>query len=205
MLFLYRDSVVYDCRRRSRYSPHNDNFATNILHRGQSNVNALYIVFNNIIYLKYSYNGAKIFIIVLFMRKNKQAEADMSDLLNDLFSKKQGGLFEKAKFITTEYDSYFKPNSHVWVSRLMRNQKNDLEECDGLPVFIRDFEVGETSKATLYFTALGCADVYINGKRIGNDEFKPGWTDYNKRTLYCTYDVTENVVKGKNRILAVVS
>ena len=139
------------------------------------------------------------------MRKNKQAEADMSDLLNDLFSKKQGGLFEKAKFITTEYDSYFKPNSHVWVSRLMRNQKNDLEECDGLPVFIRDFEVGETSKATLYFTALGCADVYINGKRIGNDEFKPGWTDYSKRALYCTYDVTENVVKGKNRILAVVS
>ena len=129
----------------------------------------------------------------------------MSDLLNDLFSKKQGGLFEKAKFITTEYDSYFKPNSHVWVSRLMRNQKNDLEECDGLPVYIRDFEVDETSRATLYFTALGCADVYINGKRIGNDEFKPGWTDYNKRALYCTYDVTENIVKGKNRILAVVS
>lgn len=128
----------------------------------------------------------------------------MGDLFDSLFNKNTNELFEKAKFITTEYDSYFKPNSHIWASRL-KNQKNDLEECDGLPVFIKDFDVEEDAVATLYFTALGCADVYINGKRIGNDEFKPGWTNYNERALYCTYDVSENVSKGKNRILAVVS
>ncbi len=127
----------------------------------------------------------------------------MSDFLNDLFNKNTSGIFEKAKFITTEYDPYFKPDSSVWSGP--RHQKNDLEECDGLPVFIKDFDVDETAVATLYFTALGCADVYINGKRIGNEEFKPGWTNYSKRALYCTYDVTENIIKGKNRILAVVS
>ena len=127
----------------------------------------------------------------------------MGDLFDSLFNKNTNEIFEKAKFITTDYRPYFDPNASAWSGP--RHQKNDLEERDGLPVFIKDFDVEEVGVASLYFTALGCADVYINGKRIGSEEFKPGWTNYNERTLYCTYDVTENVVKGKNRILAVVA
>lgn len=52
--------------------------------------------------------------------------------------------------------------------------------------------------ARLYATALGLYEFQINGKRIGNDYFTPGWTDYNKRVYYQTYDVTSDLKIGKN-------
>ncbi|MFT3704073.1 MAG: family 78 glycoside hydrolase catalytic domain [Agriterribacter sp.] len=53
-------------------------------------------------------------------------------------------------------------------------------------------------KASLYISALGLYEFYINGKRIGNDYFAPGWTDYNKRVYYNAYDITNDLKKGKN-------
>ncbi len=37
------------------------------------------------------------------------------------------------------------------------------------------------------------SSLHLNGRRVGNDYFSPGWTDYNKRVYYNTYDVTELV------------
>jgi alpha-L-rhamnosidase len=45
-------------------------------------------------------------------------------------------------------------------------------------------------KARLYVTARGIYEVYMNGKKIGNDYFNPGLTQYNKNHMYQTYDVT---------------
>jgi len=59
--------------------------------------------------------------------------------------------------------------------------------------------------ARLYVTALGLFEFYINGQRIGNDYFAPGWTDYNKRVYYQVYDVTEKLKHGKNAFAAVLS
>ena len=61
------------------------------------------------------------------------------------------------------------------------------------------------AKARLYVTARGIYEVYINGKRIGNDYFNPGLTQYNKTHLYQTYDVTENIQAGKNAIGAMLA
>ncbi len=60
-------------------------------------------------------------------------------------------------------------------------------------------------KANLYVTALGLFEFYINGKRIGNDYFAPGWTDYNKRVYYNAYDVTANLKAGRNAFGAILS
>ena len=48
-------------------------------------------------------------------------------------------------------------------------------------------------KATLYTSARGLVELYMNGRRIGNDIFMPEWTDYDKRIHYRTYDVTEMI------------
>ncbi|MBX2923273.1 MAG: family 78 glycoside hydrolase catalytic domain [Chitinophagaceae bacterium] len=61
---------------------------------------------------------------------------------------------------------------------------------------------GAVKKATLYVTALGLYEFYINGKRIGEDYFAPGWTDYNKRVYYNAYDVTGHLKAGKNALSA---
>jgi alpha-L-rhamnosidase len=61
------------------------------------------------------------------------------------------------------------------------------------------------ARATLYATALGLADMYLNGHRVSDDYFTPGWTDYNKRVYYRTYDVTKQVRRGANALGAVLA
>jgi alpha-L-rhamnosidase len=55
-------------------------------------------------------------------------------------------------------------------------------------------------RATLYATALGIYDFYLNGQRVGDAVFAPGWTDYHQRAYYNTYDVTSLVRRGGNAL-----
>jgi len=52
--------------------------------------------------------------------------------------------------------------------------------------------------ARLYVTALGSYRVFLNGSRVGADVLTPGFTDFRKRVLYQTYDVTNQIVPGAN-------
>ena len=45
-------------------------------------------------------------------------------------------------------------------------------------------------RAVLHATAAGLYEFHINGQRVGEDIFTPGWTEYEKRLFYQTYDVT---------------
>lgn len=63
----------------------------------------------------------------------------------------------------------------------------------------REFDLAKEVKAArLYATALGSYVFYVNGKRVGRDMLTPGFTDYRKRVLYQTYDVTSLLQRGKN-------
>lgn len=59
--------------------------------------------------------------------------------------------------------------------------------------------------ATLYATALGIADVHLNGKRISDDRFDPGWTDYSKRVYYRAFDVTSDLKSDTNAVGAILA
>ena len=65
-------------------------------------------------------------------------------------------------------------------------------------------EVKKIAKARLYVTARGIYEMYINGKRVGNDYFNPGLTQYNKTHLYQTYDVSDLIKAGKNAMGAML-
>jgi alpha-L-rhamnosidase len=54
------------------------------------------------------------------------------------------------------------------------------------------------TRARIYATARGIYQLHLNGSRVGTDELAPGWTDYNDRILYQTYDVTDLVQGGEN-------
>jgi alpha-L-rhamnosidase len=74
------------------------------------------------------------------------------------------------------------------------------------PYLRRAFTVqGQISRARLYSTALGIHELSINGRRVSEDVLAPGWTDYNRRFLYQTYDVTRSLVEGENVVGAVVA
>jgi alpha-L-rhamnosidase len=54
--------------------------------------------------------------------------------------------------------------------------------------------------ATASIIGLGLYELFINGKKVGNDVLAPTATDYTKNVKYNTYDVTEHIKTGKNAI-----
>jgi len=58
--------------------------------------------------------------------------------------------------------------------------------------------------ARLYATALGSYRMFINGNRVGQDVLTPDFTDYTKRVLYQTYDVSNLLMRGANTIGAIL-
>jgi alpha-L-rhamnosidase len=58
--------------------------------------------------------------------------------------------------------------------------------------------------ARLYITARGIYEVYLNGKRVGDDYYNPGLTQYNVTHMYQTYDVTGMLQSGNNAMGAML-
>ncbi|HXR66593.1 MAG TPA: alpha-L-rhamnosidase N-terminal domain-containing protein, partial [Ktedonobacteraceae bacterium] len=61
----------------------------------------------------------------------------------------------------------------------------------------------EVQRARLYITAKGLYEATLNGQRVGNAWLTPGWTDYDERVQYQTYDVSELIARGEN-VLGVI-
>ncbi len=63
------------------------------------------------------------------------------------------------------------------------------------------FQVGgRVVRARLYATAYGVYTVQINGADVGSEVLAPGWTSYEYRLRFQTFDVTELIRTGANAI-----
>ena len=51
---------------------------------------------------------------------------------------------------------------------------------------------------------LRVSGVDVNGRRVGDEYFMPGWTDYYKRIYYRAYDVTSLLQAGPNAVGAIL-
>jgi len=63
---------------------------------------------------------------------------------------------------------------------------------------------GPIQHATVYVSALGLYELFINGQRVGNHQLAPEWTDYQRHIQYQTYDVTSPLQSGPNAIAALL-
>ncbi|MGF2413899.1 MAG: family 78 glycoside hydrolase catalytic domain, partial [Ferruginibacter sp.] len=59
-------------------------------------------------------------------------------------------------------------------------------------------------RATVYISGLGMYELFINGKKIGDQVLAPNPTDYRKSFFYNTHDVTTQIKTGKNAIATVL-
>ena len=70
--------------------------------------------------------------------------------------------------------------------------------------FRKEFSATKKIKsARVYVTSLGLYQLFMNGQKVSSDLFTPGWTSFNKRLQYQTYDVT-SFLKEKNALGAIV-
>jgi alpha-L-rhamnosidase len=70
------------------------------------------------------------------------------------------------------------------------------------PQFFKSFEISEKpEKVFLYINSLGYHEVYLNGNKIGNLVLAPAVAQFSKRSQVLAYDITDNVIQGKNVIV----
>ncbi|MDY7109841.1 MAG: family 78 glycoside hydrolase catalytic domain [Planctomycetota bacterium] len=62
----------------------------------------------------------------------------------------------------------------------------------------------EVVSARVYVTGLGVYELFVNGQRVGDEIFAPGWTKYDRRIQYQTHDVTSLLKRGENAVGAVL-
>ncbi len=59
---------------------------------------------------------------------------------------------------------------------------------------------GTVASARAYVTSLGVYEMQINGRAVGDEVLAPGWTSYDKRLQYQTYDITSLLKRGPNAL-----
>jgi alpha-L-rhamnosidase len=68
------------------------------------------------------------------------------------------------------------------------------DDFDGAPLLRTKFELadshGPVTQATLHATAHGVFEAYLNGQPVTDDVLSPGWSSYEWRLRYRSYDVT---------------
>ena len=69
------------------------------------------------------------------------------------------------------------------------------------PLLRKEFDIAQKVKhGRIYISGLGWYELFLNGKRVGAHVLDPATTDYTKRVLYATYDITDLLKDGPNAI-----
>ena len=88
-----------------------------------------------------------------------------------------------------------------WKAKWIQSRQATPRETGPSPLFRKAFSLNnKVKKARLYISSYGLYDAYINGIRLGNAYFTPGWTSFHKQLQYQVYDVSAQLEKGDNAI-----
>lgn len=75
----------------------------------------------------------------------------------------------------------------------------DTSKALPLPWLRKTFTLNKPpNAATAYVTAMGYFELFVNGRKVGDDVLVPAVADFSKRALYLTYDISEYLVPGEN-------
>ncbi len=71
------------------------------------------------------------------------------------------------------------------------------------PLFRKSFHIKlKPVSARVYISGVGYYSFFINGNKVGLGTLNPGYTDFSKRVLYLSYDVTKQLLQGANVLAA---
>ncbi len=90
-------------------------------------------------------------------------------------------------------------NPSDWDARWITSAIDFKEYSYPAPLLRKAFTIDqEIQSARLYATSLGLYEFFLNGKKVGDELFTPGWTSYDNRLQYQVYDITDLLRKGDN-------
>ena len=107
---------------------------------------------------------------------------------------------EKGEIFASSGEDYFETGflgkkwESKWITSYPASGSDTLWSVQRL---FRKFTIpGKVRKARFYTTALGLYELRLDGKKVTEDIFTPGWTDYTARVQYQAYDVTTSLTEG---------
>lgn len=99
------------------------------------------------------------------------------------------------------------PSGRGFHSTEMRNPEKralwaQVNPLSNKSIYLRQsFETNKKiAEALVHVSGLGLYELSINGNKIGESEFAPLLSDYDKTVYFNTFDVTENLVSGENAL-----
>ncbi|SES18530.1 glycoside hydrolase family 78 protein [Pedobacter rhizosphaerae] len=99
------------------------------------------------------------------------------------------------------FQTGLKPND--WTAKWITVAGKDTALAS--PYFRKEINLSKNIKsATAYVTAKGLYEAHVNGARVSDDYFTPGWTSYKDHIQYQVYDLTKSLHKGANVIAALL-
>jgi len=108
--------------------------------------------------------------------------------------------WNKAKWIGLEKlqeEMVLVPGVHGSGDKLGKKAK----ERSVVPMFRKDFIVSkEIKNASINICGLGHYELWLNGNKVGDRFLSPGWTNYQKRRLYNSFDITKELKNGGNAL-----
>jgi len=100
--------------------------------------------------------------------------------------------------------AFFETPLAAWTAPFIEANDKPDESC--AKIFRREIEVKKPlAAARVYATSLGIYEIAIGGKLITDTVFNPGWSAYDQRMLYQTFDITDLLTSSKNTLDASVA
>lgn len=91
-----------------------------------------------------------------------------------------------------------------WSAKWIWFDGNNPANYAPLPYFRKEFSAKPVARARLYAGCRGIFELHLNGKTVSPDRMSPGWSDFNTRIQYLSYDVTGLLQTGMNTLGAIV-
>jgi alpha-L-rhamnosidase len=93
-----------------------------------------------------------------------------------------------------------------WQARwITTNLQEEAAKSNPATMLRRTFTLKpNVARARIYATAMGLYELELNGTRVGDQVFTPGWTAYDFRYQYQTYEVTSLLKSGENCLGAIL-
>ncbi len=93
-------------------------------------------------------------------------------------------------------------NASDWKADWIEPNITEDKTKSGPSIMLRkEFELKkEIKSAKIYITSHGLYQLNLNGQKVSDELFTPGWTSYNKRLQYQVFDLSSQVKKGNNAI-----
>lgn len=90
--------------------------------------------------------------------------------------------------------------TRIWAAQMVAPQA-DAGQGQRASFVTQTFTAPSRGRCALNISAQGLYRAYLNGKRVGNDLLTPGWTCYDDRIAFQTYDITDLMTAGENDLV----